>query len=112
MGRMVSVAPNIRKTGSIHARTRAVITAVITTTALSTVPAHVVGTVLSAVVVITAVMTALVLACIDPVLRIFGATDTILPIARDYMVVIGIGFVFNGLAMALSPLLQAEGNPK
>ena len=74
--------------------------------------AHVVGTVLSAVIVLTAVMTALVLVFIDPVLRIFGATDTILPLARDYMVVIGIGFVFNGLAMALSPLLQAEGNPK
>lgn len=74
--------------------------------------AHVVGTVLSTVAMITAVMTVIVLAFIDPVLRIFGATDTILPMAREYMVVIGIGFVFNGLSMALSPLLQAEGNPK
>lgn len=74
--------------------------------------AQVVGTVLVAVVILTAAMSALVLLFADPVLRVFGATDTILPLARDYLLVIGAGFVFNGLSMAISSLLQAEGNAK
>jgi len=62
------------------------------------------------VVVLTAVMTVLVLVFADPLLRLFGATETILPYARDYLLVVGVGFVFSGLSMALSSLLQAEGN--
>jgi len=74
--------------------------------------ARVVGTVVTTVAVLTAVVAVLVMVFVEPVLRVFGATDTILPYARDYILVLGIGFVFNGLAMALSSLLQAEGNAK
>jgi len=74
--------------------------------------AHVVGTVVTAVALLTAVVAAAVMVFVDPVLRVFGATETILPLARTYILVLGIGFVFNGLAMALSSLLQAEGNAK
>lgn len=74
--------------------------------------ARMVGTVATVVVILTALMTALVLAFAEPILRVFGATETILPYARDYLLVVGAGFVFSGLAMALSSLLQAEGNAK
>lgn len=72
--------------------------------------AEVVGTVATVVVVLTLAMTALALVFADPLLRLFGATDNILPYARDYLMVVGVGFVFSGLAMTLSSLLQAEGN--
>jgi len=74
--------------------------------------ARVVGTVATVVAGLTAVVAVLVMVFVDPVLRVFGATDHILPLARQYVLVLGLGFVFNGLAMAISSLLQAEGNAK
>jgi putative MATE family efflux protein len=43
-------------------------------------------------------------------LRVLGASDTILPYARDYMVIILMGIAFPTFAMTLSSLIIAEGN--
>lgn len=74
--------------------------------------ARVVGSIVTTVALLTLVMSVLVLGFADPILRVFGATETILPFARDYLLVVGIGFVFNGLSMSISSLLQAEGSAK
>ncbi len=47
---------------------------------------------------------------IDPLLRIFGASDTLLPYAKEYMQVIFIGSVFFMFAVASNNLIRAEGN--
>lgn len=43
-------------------------------------------------------------------LRLVGASETILPYAREYMVIILVGMIFMTLAMALNGLIRAEGN--
>ncbi|MFC2005214.1 MATE family efflux transporter, partial [Chloroflexota bacterium] len=43
-------------------------------------------------------------------LRLMGASETILPYARDYMTIILIGTFFHTAAMALNFLIRAEGN--
>lgn len=48
----------------------------------------------------------------DPVLRLFGASDTVLPYARDYMTVIAIGNVVTHLYFGLNSVIRAEGNPR
>jgi putative MATE family efflux protein len=47
---------------------------------------------------------------IDPLLRIFGASDTLLPYAKEYMQVIFIGSAFFMFAVASNNLIRAEGN--
>ncbi len=47
---------------------------------------------------------------LEPLLRIFGATDTLLPYAMEYMEVILIGSVFYMFAVASNSLIRAEGN--
>jgi len=45
-------------------------------------------------------------------LRLMGASETILPYARDYMTIILIGMVFMTFAMASNGLIRAEGNAR
>ena len=43
-------------------------------------------------------------------LRMMGASETIMPYAKDYMVIILVGMVFMTLSMALNALVRSEGN--
>ena len=45
-------------------------------------------------------------------LALFGATDEIMPYARDYMVFIIGGLAFQSLSMALNNIVRAEGHAK
>lgn len=49
---------------------------------------------------------------IVPLLKIFGATDTILPYSLEYLGVILCGTVFFSLAMVTNAVARAEGNAK
>jgi len=49
---------------------------------------------------------------LDPLLRIFGATDTILPYGQDYLRVILFGTPFFLFAMATNAVVRAEGNAR
>ena len=49
---------------------------------------------------------------VDFWLRLFGASDNILPYAHEYMVVILVGMVFQTLTMALNGLVRSEGNSR
>lgn len=52
------------------------------------------------------------LSLIDPFLIQLGASETILPFARDYMRIILIGFFFRPFAMLFHNLIRAEGNAR
>ncbi len=47
-----------------------------------------------------------------PALRFFGATDTILPYAYDYIRIIMIGWIIQTLGFGLNNFIRGEGNPK
>lgn len=49
---------------------------------------------------------------IDPLLRIFGATDILLPYAKEYLQVILIGSIYFPFAVSGNNLIRAEGNAK
>ncbi len=48
----------------------------------------------------------------EPLLRVFGATDAILPYAHDYIRFLLIGFPLQTVAMAGNSLIRAEGNAR
>ncbi len=49
---------------------------------------------------------------IDPMLRIFGATDSIMPYALDYMSIILLGTVLIFVSQVANNVVRAEGNAK
>jgi putative MATE family efflux protein len=48
----------------------------------------------------------------DGLLRLMGASETVLPYARDYMRIILIGLPFKTVAMTLNFVIRAEGNAR
>ena len=49
---------------------------------------------------------------LQPALRLFGATDSIMPYATPYMRIIVAGWVFQMVGFGLNNFIRGEGNPK
>jgi len=64
------------------------------------------------VVVIFSLFTVIGLLLIDKLLFLFGATETILPYAKEYMSVILLGSTIFAAGMGMNYCIRAEGNPR
>ncbi|QQO09637.1 MATE family efflux transporter [Breznakiella homolactica] len=49
---------------------------------------------------------------LDPLLRLFGASDTVLPYSTEYMRIIFFGAIFQVTSMGMNNFLRADGQPK
>ncbi|MCB6364655.1 MATE family efflux transporter [Intestinibacillus massiliensis] len=49
---------------------------------------------------------------LEPVLRLFGATDLVMPFAKDYTSIILIGSPFSVISVALSNMARTDGAPR
>ena len=58
------------------------------------------------------VFTLVTLLWMDPILKFFGATESSLPYARDYMFYIAIGNAVTHLYFGLNAIVRSSGNPK
>lgn len=73
---------------------------------------HALGNSIIATVVLSVAIMIAGLANVDFWLRLIGASEAILPYARDYMTIILYGLIFQTYAMAISSLIRAEGNAR
>ncbi len=73
---------------------------------------HTLGNAFAVNLIISLVMTAIGLSNPDFWLRLAGASDAVLPYARDYMIVIFSGMVFNNFVMAANTLTVSQGNSR
>ena len=72
----------------------------------------VVGNVVVLVIIVSAFVTMLGFAIKDPMLRMFGATDTTIRYANDYLNFILWGVVLHEFGFSLNSLIRAEGNAR
>ncbi|WP_406655765.1 MATE family efflux transporter [Methanolobus sp. ZRKC2] len=70
------------------------------------------GNILSLIGVSSILITIIGSILIVPMLKLFGATDTILPYSLDYLSIILYGSVFFIYALAMNNVVRAEGNAK
>ncbi|NQU97941.1 MATE family efflux transporter [Candidatus Woesearchaeota archaeon] len=70
------------------------------------------GNLFSLVLIVGSALTVIGLAFLTPILKIFGATKTILPYATDYMTIIIYGSILLLFAFSANNLIRAEGNAK
>jgi putative MATE family efflux protein len=73
---------------------------------------RVLGNAASLLLLISAILTILGLAFLDSLLRLFGASPTVLPFARDYAQIIVLGTVFQIVGFGLNATIRGEGNPR
>lgn len=59
-----------------------------------------------------AVISILGLIFIEPLLRIFGASEAVLPYAKQYLSIILLGTVVQSVGFGMNNFIRAEGNPK
>ncbi len=71
-----------------------------------------VGNAVTMVTVVSIVLMAVFLLFINPILNLFGATDTLRPFALEYGYVIGIGLPFMMIPAAINSMIRADGSPK
>ncbi len=62
--------------------------------------------------IIGILISALGLLFLDPLLRMFGATETVMPYARDYTSIILMGVPFSVLGITMSNMARTDGNPR
>lgn len=62
--------------------------------------------------VVSFLLTAIVLVFLNPLCRIFGATDNIMPYALEYGRIIVCGFPFVIVAVIINGVVRADGSPK
>jgi putative MATE family efflux protein len=70
------------------------------------------GNILSLVIISSVLITILGSIFIVPILKLFGATETILPYSLDYLSIILLGSVFFIYALAMNNVVRSEGNAK
>lgn len=58
------------------------------------------------------VLGAVTIAFLDPLLKLFGASDEVMPYARDYVSVTAVGFPFLILSTGGGHLIRADGSPR
>lgn len=73
---------------------------------------YVAGNAFLSITIISIFITTFGLLFLEPMLKLFGATDSILPYAKDYMSVILIGTLYFPFVMTSNNLVRAEGNAK
>lgn len=71
-----------------------------------------VGNAIVMVVAVSIVLTAVFLIFINPILNLFGATDTLRPMALEYGSIIGMGLPFMMIPAAINSIIRADGSPK
>jgi len=73
---------------------------------------HVVGNSFLSAVILGTFISVLGLIFINPLLKIFGATDILMPYAKEYLQIILIGSIYFPIAVAGNNIIRAEGNAK
>lgn len=73
---------------------------------------HVLGNTVVLNVILGLLFTALSLIYLDPILRLFGASDATLPYAREYMRIILLGNIVSHSYFGLNAVLRAAGHPR
>lgn len=71
-----------------------------------------IGNAVTMVTVVSIILAAVFLIFINPILTLFGATDTLRPYALEYGWIIGIGLPFMMISGAINSMIRADGSPK
>ncbi|RYD03585.1 hypothetical protein N752_19450 [Desulforamulus aquiferis] len=73
---------------------------------------HVFGNIISLILIVSIAGIVLGLSLLTPILYLFGASETMLPYAQDYLGIILYGTIFFAFGFAMNNIVRSEGNAK
>lgn len=73
---------------------------------------HIMGNALVLLIVLSLVISVSGLVFLNPLLRLFGASEEVLPYAKEYLSIILWGAVFQSVGMGMNNFIRSEGNPR
>jgi putative MATE family efflux protein len=73
---------------------------------------RVLGNGFALILIISVIIAALGIAFLDPLLRVFGASEAVLPYAHAFTLIILLGTPFATISQGVNGFIRAEGNPK
>jgi putative efflux protein, MATE family len=73
---------------------------------------RILGNAFTLLILVSLAITILGLLFLEPMLKFFGASNEVLPYAKDYMQIILYGTVFQSIGFGLNNFIRGEGNPK
>ena len=73
---------------------------------------HILGNAFALIVISSAFLTCIGLTFEDPILKLFGASAEVLPLAKDFVTILLLGVVMQNIGFGLTSVIRAEGNPK
>lgn len=73
---------------------------------------HILGNAFVLIIISSLLVTVFGLAFLEPILRFLGASEEVLPLAKDFTTIILIGVVLQNVGFGLNNLIRSEGNPK
>lgn len=71
-----------------------------------------VGNAITMVTIAGVCMLVITLLFLNPIVRVFGATEKLLPFALDYGYIIAVGLPFTMISTALNSIIRADGSPQ
>jgi len=74
--------------------------------------AQVAGNSFLAITILGVIVSAAVFVFMNPILKLFGATENIIPYAREYLFIVAFGFIFFPFLVSTNNLIRAEGDAK
>jgi len=63
-------------------------------------------------IIISLLLSMIGLVFLNPLLKFFGASENVLPYAREYLRIILCGSLFSGIGFGINNLIRGEGNPR
>jgi putative MATE family efflux protein len=63
-------------------------------------------------ILVSAIISILGLIFLTPLLKVFGASEAVLPYAKEYLRIILLGTVFQSVGFGMNNFIRSEGNPK
>ncbi|MDR0434841.1 MAG: MATE family efflux transporter [Gracilibacteraceae bacterium] len=73
---------------------------------------RIIGTSFVALIAISLILVFFIVLFLEPVLRLLGATDDIMPFAKEFMIFSLLGIPFIGLGYGMNNFIRAAGNPR
>lgn len=73
---------------------------------------HILGNAFILLIISSALISTVGLIYMEPILKMFGASQEVLPLARDFVSVLLFGVIMQNIGFGLTNVIRAEGNPK
>lgn len=73
---------------------------------------HILGNAFILMIAVSLLLSVFGLIFLTPLLRMFGASDEVMPYAKSFMEIILLGAVFQGIGFGMNNFIRGEGNPK